>query len=162
MQKFNYVAYLEDGILSVGISSSEPFKDCETDGESFFNYFHVNEGDSLQVTYAELIVDSIISGWSIVGNDFSQIVISESIITKVANEFSKVLHEWLTDDEMKEVIKRNEDDMMCCASHDFCDANMAMDEAFTKVFNREFDMESDHDNKIWNDAWTAAKQNQFN
>lgn len=44
-----------------------------------------------------------------------------------------------------------------CASHDFCDANMAMDQAFQELLNREPDMQSDADCALWNEAWQIAK-----
>ena len=43
-----------------------------------------------------------------------------------------------------------------CASHDFCDANMAMAPAFTQVMGREPDVSSEEDAAIWSDAWELA------
>lgn len=48
-----------------------------------------------------------------------------------------------------------------CATHDFCDANMPMDEAFQKVMGRSSLPEeggmSEDDCALWNDAWARAK-----
>src|SRR5664279_2766740 len=53
---------------------------------------------------------------------------------RVAIEFCKVLHQWLTADEMTEVVKRNKTyHEGICATHDSCDANMAMYEAFSNL-----------------------------
>lgn len=50
---------------------------------------------------------------------------------------------------------------MTCATHDFCDANMPMDAAFTKVFGRSILPEdgemADADCDLWNAAWSRAK-----
>lgn len=43
-----------------------------------------------------------------------------------------------------------------CASHDYCDANMVMDEAFTGLFDRSA-ASTDEDCALWNAAWEVAK-----
>lgn len=43
-----------------------------------------------------------------------------------------------------------------CASHDYCDANMVMDEAFTGLFDRSV-ASTDEDCALWNAAWDIAK-----
>lgn len=92
----------------------------------------------------------------------------ECIEKRLANEFSSVLRCWLTREEMREVQTRNASMTYtnCCASHDFCDANMAMWEAFRVVFGRESDVggdskESEADIAIWNCAWDRAKKQGF-
>jgi len=89
---------------------------------------------------------------------------------KVALKFAEVLHEWLTPEQMRMVVARNEGqdhDDPCCASHDFCDANMAMDEAFTKAMGREIKADDIHggyveaDCDLWNGAWAIAKRMNF-
>ncbi len=82
---------------------------------------------------------------------------------RVAVAFKAVLTEWLTADEMAAVTARNRAEVNphVCHSHDFCDANMAMDEAFRKVFGRPASdyldaAEGTLDEmpwEIWNDAW---------
>ncbi len=82
---------------------------------------------------------------------------------QLANEFSSVLKTWLTAEEMKLVIEKNSTPEYndCCASHDYCDANMAMDEAFTKLTGKETNPQSDTQRSLWNNAWTIAKENKF-
>ena len=82
---------------------------------------------------------------------------------KLAAEFVAVLTEWLTPAEFAEMQRRNVTaGEGVCASHDFCDANMAMDEAFTHALGRKPDvMDSDdgaegRDVALWNAAWAAA------
>lgn len=56
----------------------------------------------------------------------------------LANAFSGVLNEWIPD-KLFEVNLRNKEASYagCCATHDFCDSNMAMAEAFQKVMKRD-------------------------
>lgn len=65
-------------------------------------------------------------------------------------------------DVMDEIRRRNETNgPTVCASHDFCDANMSMIEAFEEVLGREGDAGSDDDAALMNDAWDDAKRNGF-
>ncbi len=84
---------------------------------------------------------------------------------QVSKKFSEVLREWLTPAEMDEVIIRNEEPRYkegeLCATHDFCDANMAMFEAIEKVTGTEPDTQSDEFTKLFNEAWVMAKANKF-
>lgn len=89
----------------------------------------------------------------------------------LAIAFAAKLHEWLSPEEMKEAIARNaaSADPLVCASHDFCDANMAMAEAFEATQGREIRFpsdvesgactqeESDADLAMFNSAWGLAK-----
>lgn len=83
--------------------------------------------------------------------------------SELAHEFSRVLREWLTDDEMEQVIERNAevDDPRVCASHDFCDANMAMYEAFERVMGHPIDTRKKADVAMWDKAWNMAKASDF-
>lgn len=84
-----------------------------------------------------------------------------------AEGFALVLQEWLTEAELAEVRRRNAaepEGSTVCHSHDFCDANMAMDEAFTRFLGREprvmdvSDTEEGPDVAIWNLAWDWSKR----
>lgn len=100
----------------------------------------------------------------------------ELLIEPVAKDFGRVLAEWLSSYQMEDVIKKNKTDPdcisgRCCTSHDYCDANMAMDEAFQKVMGRDFfffdedqpETERQHaaDMALINAAWTVAKDHNF-
>ena len=85
---------------------------------------------------------------------------------KLAASFAEVMQDWLTPAQMREVVARNETYGDACASHDFCDANMAMDEAFTKTQCREIELgegtrQSRADMALWNGAWAIAKRMNF-
>ena len=73
----------------------------------------------------------------------------------------------LTHSQLRTVQKRNanEPNTNICHSHDFCDANMVMDEAFTSVFGRsilpdEGEMTED-DLAVFNAAWDIASARGF-
>lgn len=86
-------------------------------------------------------------------------------VKRLAEEFSKVLRIWLTPMQMAIVVERNSEntDERVCHSHDFCDANMAMQDAFERVFGREPRMDggSDLDESLWGFAWDVAKDCEF-
>lgn len=95
--------------------------------------------------------------------------------TDAAWAFVRVLSEWLTPEQMHMVAAVNHDNGVsypCCASHDYCDANMAMDEALQSVFGlnlfelssvtwsrnecRAGDM-SEMACELWDRAWNHGK-----
>lgn len=101
---------------------------------------------------------------------------------ELAREFAKILHRWLGVKKMREVVKRNkryleEGYLSVCASHDFCDANMAMLEAGHNLGMREdwalpCDVCEAAENggdcpsctaerELCNDAWGKAKADEF-
>ena len=81
---------------------------------------------------------------------------------KLSNRFSLILRAWLTLDQMKQVVTGVLDsDGNPFEVQDFCDANMAMHEAFLYVYNRESDGDSDADITLWNAAWDLSKKNKF-
>ena len=81
----------------------------------------------------------------------------------LAKEFSAQIAEWLTPDQLKESIRRNAEPEYagCDATHDFCDANVAMILAFQRIVGREIDHHSDSDNALLNNAWDLAKKNNY-
>ena len=76
---------------------------------------------------------------------------------QIAHRFVIVLMNWLDPAEWDEMRKLNavQADPKICHSHDYCDANMAMAEAFESVVGRVPSGE-DADNSLWNAAWEIA------
>lgn len=80
--------------------------------------------------------------------------------TQLADSFASVLRSWLTPDEFAEMQMENASPDYAgnmCASHNYCDANMAMFEAFTEVVGHEPNIDDTQDMNLWADAWTVAK-----
>lgn len=85
--------------------------------------------------------------------------LNDDNITKLSYRFSAILRETLSDREMADVITRNREyvDPMVCASHDFCDANEVMAEAWVDCFGASIDLQSDDMRSMWNAAWEMSK-----
>lgn len=85
---------------------------------------------------------------------------SSANITALASAFSVIVRRDLADN-LDEITKRNWSEKYsksgACATHDFCDANMLMAEAFESVMGRKLDGNSDDDMALWNTAWSIAK-----
>lgn len=54
-------------------------------------------------------------------------------------------------------LNENETSGGVCHSHDFCDANMPMDDAFTAIVGHELEAADEADCALWNDAWGLAR-----
>lgn len=89
--------------------------------------------------------------------------------TLLAVSFSCVIREWLTAEELEEANVRNmdENNPSVCWTHQHCDANMAMDEAFrTVALPPAVDLEDgteEHERscRLWSAAWERARGAQF-
>ena len=87
-------------------------------------------------------------------------------VERMARAFSRVLREWLSDEELAGIASGE-------SPHDHCDANMAMHEAFVKVLKREPRCPSDYDDgfcseaegdadfDVWNAAWSLAERRNY-
>lgn len=80
-------------------------------------------------------------------------------IDAIGAKFVETLREWLSPKafEIMQIRNTYEDDKGICHSHDFCDANMAMAEAFEMIVEREPDVADEQDVIIWNAAWEHAR-----
>lgn len=88
---------------------------------------------------------------------------SEEKIKDLSFAFSTIIHSWLTVDEIKEVVYLNNSEgyVNYCATYNFCDASMAIFEAFQTIFNREPVMFNNSDTDFLNKAWDLSKINNF-
>ena len=82
---------------------------------------------------------------------------------QVARKFSSILKRWLTKKQMRQVIRTNSkpENAPFCATHEFCDANMAMIEAVHKLTGKQPDIHCDATNLLWTEAWAMAKRKLF-
>ena len=78
---------------------------------------------------------------------------------QLTGEFITIINNWIVPEDLDIVRKRNreETDPMVCHTHDFCDANMAMEEA---IENLSMTSLPDCD-KLRDDAWDIAKKRGF-
>lgn len=85
---------------------------------------------------------------------------------RVAREFCRVIRQWLTPAQLRAVIKTNRERRdSTCATGDYCDSNMAMSEAFARVWGQpesRIDVGNQHSVAVWNRAWDMAKAADFN
>tara|TARA_R100001594_G_scaffold774_8_gene3163 strand:- start:235 stop:609 length:375 start_codon:yes stop_codon:yes gene_type:complete len=97
------------------------------------------------------------------------IVQSTDLEVQIANEFSKIIREWFTQEELEKINKENRErryDNLLCATQDYSDANMAMDEAMEKCnVPRPSFSENDIDDAdychLWGKAWQLSKEDEF-
>ena len=96
-------------------------------------------------------------------------------VRRLAAAFSAIVREDLAD-HLGEIRRRNREDYAddtCCATHDFCDANMLMLDAITAQLGHEpryldgtdekgdFDAGQTAEIELWNAAWALAKESEF-
>jgi hypothetical protein len=85
-------------------------------------------------------------------------------VEAVASKFSELLRKELGADKMATVLERNsaETSEGVCHSHDFCDANVIMCEAFSELgVSEDAAIYDDRVAKLWNAAWDMAVKNGF-
>lgn len=78
--------------------------------------------------------------------------------SELARSFADILGDWLTPEQFAEMREKNRANICAniCASHDYCDANEAMLDAFEYLAHREADLIDDAD--LINEAWNIAKR----
>ncbi len=77
----------------------------------------------------------------------------------IAASFRRGLRSAIGASPLREVDQLNnaEPNPHVCHSHDYCDANEYMAEAFRGVVGREIDLQSDEDSGLWAAAWARFK-----
>lgn len=96
-------------------------------------------------------------------SEFTEATKRAEDVQAVAKAFARILREYLTSEEVAEVIERNKArEPGICHSHDFCDANEPMYEAMRERFpDWEPDGETEAGFDIWGAAWDAAIASEF-
>lgn len=75
---------------------------------------------------------------------------------ELAKKFHALLNEELDPHLLADVDFLNQDGQGGCASHEYCDANVVMHEAFTSTLGRECDLGNEEDVDLVNEAWSIA------
>ncbi len=78
---------------------------------------------------------------------------------ELANAFNRHLLEAIGEENFREVVARNaaEKNPNLCHSHDFCDANMVMADAWKEAEGKEVDLAIPYAQELWGLAWDQAK-----
>jgi hypothetical protein len=82
----------------------------------------------------------------------------------LAREFCRLIRAELTPAELAHVLdlNRNEDDANVCHTHDACDANMVMLDAWQNTFGtRPVALDATEEAAVWDEAWRLAKAAEF-
>lgn len=83
----------------------------------------------------------------------------------ISSAFSTILRTWLKPFEFDAINSKNYENALkgstACATHDYCDPNEAMWTAFENEVGRELDLQSPKDMDLVNEAWTIAKDHNF-
>lgn len=83
-------------------------------------------------------------------------------VEELSDAFSIVIREFLTENQLASVNYMNDPILPTCATHDFCDANMAMLEAWTRLTGEsKIDAQNDADCKLINAAWKFSRDEEF-
>lgn len=97
-------------------------------------------------------------------------------VLELAREFVRLLNEAGTPDQVRlaAAANKSETDSAVCHSHDFCDANQVMDDAFQNLTgkttaelsvgrtpSKDVPCMSDEVEGLWNDAWLLAREKDF-
>lgn len=85
--------------------------------------------------------------------------IKNPVTLRIAAAFRRGLLADIGASPLREADERNnaETDPRVCHTHDYCDANEYMADAFAEVMGRPIDLQSSADGAVWMDAWQAFK-----
>lgn len=89
-------------------------------------------------------------------------------VQELAKEFCAVLKEWLKPEELAQIAEDNHRYQQAagqaasgiCATHDYCDSNEAMAEAFGRL-GCFFDVQDEDQCRLFEEAWDIAKKADF-
>lgn len=87
-----------------------------------------------------------------------------ALVAQLADRFAATLRAWLTPAQWAAMVEANGRPRLGCASHDYCDANMAMDQAFRDLgLGALLDVEemADATVDLFNAAWRHAARHQL-
>ena len=91
--------------------------------------------------------------------------IDRALARRLGDRFAEIVREDFTAEQVAEIRRRNATPQYAgdvCATHDFCDANEIMAEAFAEVVGRPLALGDDEPNQqadfaLWGAAWGYAK-----
>jgi len=90
--------------------------------------------------------------------------LESATVNAIAERFAIELQAELSEKQFAEIKRRNATEQYShgsCASHDFCDANVVMENAWNRIAHSDLgkvDPESETHQRIWNLAWDTARK----
>lgn len=86
-------------------------------------------------------------------------------VDALADRFAELMFSLLDGRDTLLMMQRNAENAAkgdnCCASHDFCDANVVMCDALKELAGESVNVNADDVVALWNDAWDIAKRRYF-
>jgi hypothetical protein len=85
------------------------------------------------------------------------------LIDQLSKEFSKLITEYYSVEQLNEVRQKNSTQAYnnACATHDYFDANEVMAEVFQTVTGHEVDPLDETNCELWGAAWDLSKSLDF-
>lgn len=84
---------------------------------------------------------------------------------QIARQFARRVLEYVGRDRMAAIVAKNKTPEYasrgCCATHDYCDANIFMARALRQATGKQLRMQNDDDLALWERAWNVAIKNNF-
>lgn len=83
----------------------------------------------------------------------------------LALAFSTILRSWLTPEQINSINHLNktaEYQNGACTTHNYCDPNQAMIDAFLEEFGTEIDLHNEEHTEVISRAWRIARELEFN
>lgn len=132
-----------------------------------FSRLHEQNAVKADALCAKLVLDMDTETLTIAGRDSTPDERFNIVTSLLSFEFAHLLEQHLGPIKFIEVLELNiaDRDHRVCHSHDFCDANEVMDEAFLNVLGArasdtsiEEGCMNDEDLNLWNDAWAIFRK----
>lgn len=86
---------------------------------------------------------------------------TETKIKLIANAFARRLLTDIGPENLETCRELNASYGPSCPTHDFCDANVTMADAFDEVTGEDMDLQSSMHIAIWNAAWDLCRANNY-
>ena len=145
----------------------------QDEGDGNFTWVAREDEEQGRVGITALGTGLVIAPWQTVSTDMllpAEITSATGTVAVVAAHFCRVLAEWLAPAQIAEAVALNRAEHLgICHTADYCDANLAMSEAFARSGLPEFavvdgdltDAQRRIATGLWNAAWDLAKASQF-
>ncbi len=155
-----------DGVHYFSVLANEkPIRSFSFKDKKAPDYAIYNEDDSYRAAFDLVTLIEKNGGDKIVTTVYETVEATDENVQALSKEFSGILREWLTAEALAEIVELNKTYAIeghgACATHEYCDPNQAMIDAFTLLFHREPEAQGENDNDLMNKAWNLSKSQEF-